>query len=162
LVPLKPDCKGPFWETTLGYPHVASWSRFCVRVLNDVPIMSATKGPEGASASAIPDRLLQPSHEAPSSTSGVKKGSTSGQSASGTSGKPILPDHLVAKMAGMVLEAPSGTTQVLLIDKVHQVLKGEGAKKNAVEATLKQVFEKLKGEKRWAIKEEYRNIINNS
>jgi hypothetical protein len=92
----------------------------------------------------------------------VKKGAASGQSTSGTAGKPILPDHLVSKMAGLVLEAPSGTTQLLLIDRVHQVLKNEGAKKNAVEATLKQVFEKVKGEKRWAVKEEYRNIINNS
>jgi chromatin assembly factor 1 subunit A len=34
VIPLKPDCKGPFWETTLGYPHIASWSQFSIRVLN--------------------------------------------------------------------------------------------------------------------------------
>jgi hypothetical protein len=73
--------------------------------------------------------------------------------------KPILPDHLVQKMAGLVLEAPSGTTQVLLVDKVHQALKADGAKKNAVEATLKQVFEKEKGKKRWVVREEYRGVV---
>jgi chromatin assembly factor 1 subunit A len=34
VIPLKPDCKGPFWETTLGHPHIASWSQFSIRVLN--------------------------------------------------------------------------------------------------------------------------------
>jgi len=39
-------------------------------------------------------------------------------------------------------------------------LKGEGAKKNAVEATLKTVFEKVKGEKKWAVKEEYKGTLS--
>jgi hypothetical protein len=63
------------------------------------------------------------------------------------------------KMAALVLDAPSGTTQVLLVDQVHQALKAEGAKKNAVEATLKQVFEKMKGQKRWVVKEEFKNML---
>ena len=71
----------------------------------------------------------------------------------------MLPDNLMQKMAGLVLEAPSGTTQVLLVDRVYQALKGEGAKKNAVDATLKTVFEKVKGEKRWIVKEEYRSSV---
>lgn len=107
---------------------------------------------------AIPDRLLPSSSSDPSTSSGPAKKRGSSQSNS-SGAKPILPDHLVQKMAGLVLEAPSGTTQVLLIDKVHQALKAEGAKKNAVEATLKQVFEKEKTKKRWVVKEEYRSVV---
>ena len=34
LVPLKPDCKGPFWESKIGHTQVSSWSRYSIRVLN--------------------------------------------------------------------------------------------------------------------------------
>lgn len=109
---------------------------------------------------AIPDRLLPPSGASePSTSSGPTKKRGSNQANAMAGSKPILPDHLVQKMAGLVLEAPSGTTQLLLVDKVHQALKADGAKKNAVEATLKQVFEKEKGKKRWIVREEYRSVV---
>lgn len=31
---LKPNCKGPLWEDTLGVPKLASWGAFAIRVLN--------------------------------------------------------------------------------------------------------------------------------
>lgn len=34
VVPLKPDCKGPHWETTLGETQVPSFSRYAIRMLN--------------------------------------------------------------------------------------------------------------------------------
>jgi chromatin assembly factor 1 subunit A len=36
LATLKPDCKGPFWETTLGEARLPSFSRYAVRVLNGI------------------------------------------------------------------------------------------------------------------------------
>lgn len=63
------------------------------------------------------------------------------------------------KMARLVLDAPNGTTQLLMVDRVYQALKGEGAKKVSVDATLKTVFEKVKGEKKWVVKEEYKGTI---
>jgi chromatin assembly factor 1 subunit A len=36
LVPLKPDCKGPFWESKIGLTQTSSWSRYSIRVLNGV------------------------------------------------------------------------------------------------------------------------------
>ena len=72
----------------------------------------------------------------------------------------LLADDLMHKMAGLVLDAPNGTTQLLMVDRVYQALKGDGAKKNAVEATLKTVFEKVKGEKKWVVKEEYKGTLS--
>ncbi|KAG8857092.1 hypothetical protein FRB91_011837 [Serendipita sp. 411] len=169
LLPLKPDCKGPLWETRLGVPQEPSWSRYSIRVLNDVPLyidplkyypdtpQTATKGTDGFVVPVLPDHLFSGA-----STGTVSPGpSTKRKSGLTDAGsKSILPDHLMHKMANLVIEAPSGTTQLLLIDKVHQALKAEGAKKNAVEATLKQVFVKEKGTKRWLVKEEYKNILN--
>lgn len=34
LVPLKPECKGPFWESKIGHPGIPTWSRYSIRVLN--------------------------------------------------------------------------------------------------------------------------------
>lgn len=36
LVPLKPSCNGPHWETVLGEPQIPSWSQYSIRVLNGV------------------------------------------------------------------------------------------------------------------------------
>lgn len=61
-------------------------------------------------------------------------------------------------MAALVA-TETAATQLLLIDKIYQVLKEDGAKKNAVEATLKQIFEKPKGSKRWVIREDFKYLI---
>jgi len=118
------------------------------------------KSADGFAVPALPDRLLSSSKSKSSSRAGSPAQAVP-KRASGSGAKPVamLPDNLMQKMAGLVLEAPSGTTQVLLVDRVYQALKGEGAKKNAVDATLKTVFEKVKGEKRWIVKEEYRNSV---
>ncbi|KAG8823108.1 hypothetical protein FRC17_009407 [Serendipita sp. 399] len=174
VMPLKPDCKGPLWETQLGVPQESSWSRYSIRVLNDVPLFidplkyypdnpqPATKGTDGFAIPALPDHILSgPSATSTPGASPLQKVGTRrkpGQAEAG--GKSMLPDHLIQKMANLVIEAPIGTTQLLLIDKVHQALKAEGAKKNAVEATLKQVFIKEKGTKRWSLREEYKGVLN--
>jgi chromatin assembly factor 1 subunit A len=34
LVPLKPSCKGPHWETVIGKSQISAWSQYSIRVLN--------------------------------------------------------------------------------------------------------------------------------
>jgi hypothetical protein len=126
----------------------------------DILTGDKARGTDGFAVPALPDRLLSSSKPKPSSRAGSPSQAVL-KRASGSGAKPVamLPDNLMQKMAGLVSEAPSGTTQVLLVDRVYQALKGEGAKKNAVDATLRTVFEKVKGEKRWIVKEEYRESV---
>jgi len=44
LVPLKPDCKGPLWESKIGHTEIPSWSRYSIRVLNGTCCVGLARG----------------------------------------------------------------------------------------------------------------------
>lgn len=173
LVPLKPDCKGPYWETTLGTPELSSWSRYCVRVLNDVPLYidplasyhdppaPAAKSADGFAIPAIPDRLLPTASASTSNPAASALASTAGPakkraSAKATKDTPMLSDKLAHEMAKLVLESETGLTQQSIVDTVYLKLKGAGAKKNAIQATMKTAF--VKDKNRWILKDEYKSL----
>jgi hypothetical protein len=125
----------------------------------DSPTTDKAKGPDGFVVPAVPDRFLGSSKQTSSRSGSPAQTIPKRASGSGAKTVALLPDNLMQKMAGLVLDAPNGTTRLLLVERVYQALKGEGAKKNAVDATLKAVFEKVKEEKRWVIREEYRGSV---
>lgn len=171
---LKPDCKGPLWESRIGHSQITSWSRYSIRVINDTPLHidplvsyndpptnEKPKAADGFAVPALPDRLLSSSKPTSSNNAGSPL-QTSGKKGGGSSGAKaaaLLADELMQKMARLVLDAPSGLTQPLMVDRVYQDLKGEGATKKAIETTLKKAFEKNKGEKKWVVREEYKTAL---
>ena len=70
----------------------------------------------------------------------------------------MLSDKLAHEMAKLVLESETGLTQQSIIDTVYLKLKSAGAKKNAIQATMKTAF--VKDKNRWVLKDEYKSLAD--
>ncbi|KIY66282.1 hypothetical protein CYLTODRAFT_437492 [Cylindrobasidium torrendii FP15055 ss-10] len=160
---LVPYAKGPCWETTIGHCEHQMLDKYRIRLFNDAQlpidpfkdvVVQPTKPPRVVKQKEA--ALVTPPAPTAASASSTTAPVTGEPAAQKKQAAPLLakttfPDeHLPALVAKMSALQTGNLT--FLVESVYQDLKQYNVKKNAIEVKIRQVAEKTKGSKMWALK----------
>ncbi|CCM02854.1 uncharacterized protein FIBRA_04966 [Fibroporia radiculosa] len=167
VVPLVPFVKGPCWESNIGQCSYEPFTSYRIQLLNDAPYpidpftfisapideqtaqhMPDSQHPDVQFAvPALPSRLNAP----PSTSTSAPSTTTPSQKRSLLIPKTTFPEaHIPLLLQRMASLATNNLT--FIVESVHQDLREQRVKKNAIEAKVREIGEKCKMQKIWVVK----------
>ncbi|KZT11534.1 uncharacterized protein LAESUDRAFT_740995 [Laetiporus sulphureus 93-53] len=166
VVPLVPFTKGPYWEEAIGHCSYEPFQIYRIQLFNDTPLsidpftfVSASMDEPLATGKS--NRAATESHFAvpalPSHVSGTDSSVTSSAGVSMVTKRAAIAPRTSFPEAHLPLlltriSTLSTSSLAYIVETVHQELREQRVKKNAIEAKVREVGEKCKTQKIWVVK----------